>query len=245
MEPQDLIRDIKKTLSNVTFEVGALGYALMTRAPSWRAHCADLVDQANIQKGHRVLDLGCGPGISAFGMLDRVPDAEIVGLDLSRTMLFLAEQWRKVERNGHRVEFIRADATRLPFADHSFDAVTGHSFLYLLPDAEGVLREVKRVLRPGGRCAFLEPNVNTFDTLVPPEILGQALDDPRFVLAMTLWRFYSRTYGRFDENRFRQVFTAAGLVPIRCETTLSGLGLFGIAEAKEGPDADEDNENSA
>lgn len=231
METTGLLRDIKKTFANVTFEVGALGYAFLTRAPLWRTHCADLVDQANIQNGHRVLDLGCGPGISAFGMLDRVPDAEIVGLDLSRMMLFLAEQWRQRERNGHRVEFVRADATRLPFADGSFDAVTGHSFLYLLPDAESVLREVKRVLRPGGRCAFLEPNVNTFDTLVPPEILGKALEDPRFVLAMTLWRFYSRTYGRFDEGRFRSLFTAAGLTPIRCEMTLSGLGLFGVAEA--------------
>ncbi|HRI62881.1 MAG TPA: methyltransferase domain-containing protein [Polyangium sp.] len=231
MDIQDLTRSVKKRLANVTFEVGALGYALMTRSPTWRSHCADLVDQANVQPGHRVLDLGCGPGISAFGMLDRVPDAHVVGLDLSHTMLFLAELWRKREPNGHHVEFIRADATQLPFEDHSFDAVTGHSFLYLLPDAEAVLREVKRVLRPGSRCAFLEPNVNTFDTLVPPEILSKTLKDPRFVLAMTGWRLYSRTYGRFDEDRFRSVFGSAGLNLIRCETTLSGLGLFGIAEA--------------
>lgn len=228
---RELLRSIKKRFANVTFEVGALGYALMTRSPTWRSHCADLVDQAQVKPGHRVLDLGCGPGISAFGMLDRVPDAEIVGLDLSHTMLHLAEFWRKRETNGHRVEFVRADATHLPFPDHSFDAVTGHSFLYLLPDADAVLREVKRVLRPGGRCAFLEPSASTFDTHIPAEISGQVLQDPRFVLAMTLWRFYSRTFGRFDEERFRAVFTAAGLTPITCETTLSGLGLFGVAVA--------------
>jgi ubiquinone/menaquinone biosynthesis C-methylase UbiE len=231
MDTHDSTRSIKKTLAAATFEVGALWYAFMTRAPSWRAHCANLADHAQVKPGHRVLDLGSGPGISAFGMLDRVPDIDVVGLDLSRTMLFLAEQWRKREQNGQRVEFVRADATLLPFPDQSFDAVTGHSFLYLLPDAEAVLREVKRVLRPGSRCVFLEPNANTFDTLVPPEILGKTLEDPRFVLAMTLWRLYSRTYGRFDENRFRSLFTAAGLTPITCETTLSGLGLYGIAEA--------------
>lgn len=227
----DLLGSLKKRLANVTFEVGALGYALMTRSPTWRAHCADLVDQAQVKPGHRILDLGCGPGISAFGMLDRVPDAEVVGLDLSYTMLYLAEFWRKREKNGRQVEFVRADATQLPFADQSFDAVTGHSFLYLLPDAEAVLREVKRVLRPGGRCAFLEPHASTFDTHIPPEIASQVLQDPGFVLAMTLWRFYSRTFGRFDENRFRSVFTAAGLTPITCETTLSGLGMFGVAIA--------------
>ena len=43
-------------------------------------------------------------------------------------MLFLAEQWRKRENNGHRVDFVQADATQLPFADQSFDAVTGHMF---------------------------------------------------------------------------------------------------------------------
>lgn len=231
MNVTNFSRQFKGTFSKATFEVGAVFYGVMTRAPTWREHCADLVDQAHIQPGHRVLELGCGPGISAFGMLDRVPDAEVVGLDLSHTMLFLAEQWRKRERNGHRVEFIRADATKLPFGDQSFDAVTGHSFLYLLPDAEGVLREVKRVLRPGARCAFLEPNVDTFEDFLPADIRNRVLDDPLFVLAMTLWRVYSRTYGRFDENRFRSLFASAGLTPIQCETTLSGLGLFGVAEA--------------
>lgn len=231
MDATEFSRNFKKSFAGATFEVGALFYALMTRAPSWRAHCADLADRAEVKPGHRVLDLGCGPGISAFGMMDRVPDIDVVGLDLSRTMLFLADQWRKREHNGHRVEFVRADALQLPFADQSFDAVTGHSFLYLLPDAEGVLREVKRVLRPRRRCVFLEPNVDTLGVHVPPEILGKTFEDPRFVLAMTLWRVYSRTYGRFDENRFQSVFTAAGLTPITCETTLSGLGLFGVAEA--------------
>lgn len=231
MAPRELIRDVKKSLAKATFEVGALGYAFMTRTPSWRAHCADLVDRANIQPGHRVLDLGCGPGTSAFGMLDRIADAEIVGLDLSHTMLFLAEHWRKREPNGARCEFVRADATSLPFNDHSFDAVTGHSFLYLLPDANAVLREVKRVLKPGRRCAFLEPNVDTFDTVIPREIMGKTFEEPRFVLATTLWRAYSRTYGRFDENRFHSVFTKAGLTPITCVTTLAGLGIYGVAEA--------------
>lgn len=227
----ELLGSLKKGLSHATFEAGALGYALMTRSPTWRAHCADLVDHAQVKPGHRILDLGCGPGISAFGMLDRVPDAEIVGLDLSYTMLYLAEFWRKREKNGHRVEFVRADATHLPFADQSFDAVTGHSFLYLLPDAEAVLREVKRVLRPGARCAFLEPHAGTFETHIPAEVSRQVFQDPRFVLAMTLWRLFSRTFGRFDEDRFRSAFTAAGLTPMTCQTTLSELGMFGVAVA--------------
>jgi ubiquinone/menaquinone biosynthesis C-methylase UbiE len=127
------------------------------------------------------------------------------------------------------VRFVRADAARLPFADRSFDVVTGHSFLYLVPDAEGVLREVRRVLRPGGRCVFLEPNADSPDALVPPEILAHAASDPRFVAAMALWRVASRAKGRFDERRFTSHFGAAGLSLVACEPTLAGLGLYGVA----------------
>ncbi len=228
----ELLLQFKKTFTAAVFESGALGYAVLTRSPTWRVHCAELADRAEVKPGHRVLDLGCGPGISAFGMLDRTADLDIVGLDLSRSMLFFAEHWRKSEPHGDRVQFVRADATQLPFPDQSFDAVTGHSFLYLLPEPDRVLAEVFRVLRPGGKCVFLEPNTDAPDKLIPPEIMQQATTDPRFVMAMAMWRVYSRSYGRFDEARFSSLFTGAGLSLVTCESTLASLGLFGIGERK-------------
>jgi len=223
-------RRFSRKLDTLLFDTGALGYAVLTRAPSWRKHCSALVEVAHIQPGHRVLDLGCGPGISAFGMLDRIPDLEIVGLDISQAMLFFAHYWRKREPRGNRVQFFRADATSLPFAEQSFDIVTGHSFLYLLPEPERVLAEVHRVLRPGGRCVFLEPNIDAPDGLLPREILDHAVEDPRFVMAMALWRMISRAKGRFHRARFDALFTQAGLVLETCETTLGGLGLYGIGK---------------
>ncbi len=214
------------------FEAGGFGYAVLTRAPTWRRHCAELADRASVAPGHRVLDLGCGPGISAFGMLDRVRDIDVVGLDVSRSMLFFAEYWRRREPLGARARFVRADAARLPFGDASFDVVTGHSFLYLVPEPERVLAEVRRVLRPGGRCVFLEPNADAPGALVPPEILARGAGDPRFVAAMALWRAVSRARGRFDAERFASHFSAAGLTFVACDATLAGLGLYGIGERR-------------
>jgi len=216
--------------SRAIFESGAFGYAYLTRAPAWREQCGELAEHAGITSGSRVLDLGCGPGVTAFGMLDRVPDLDVVGLDLSRTMLFLADLQKRVEPRGDRVRFVHGDAARLPFPDASFDAVTGHSFLYLLPDPGIVLAEVFRVLRPGGRCVFAEPCDASFPLLIPPEILRRAPREPRFVLSMALWRFYSRAYGRFDEARFASLFADAGLTLVGCTPALADLALLGVGE---------------
>jgi ubiquinone/menaquinone biosynthesis C-methylase UbiE len=233
MNRDEILQSARRLLSRGTFEFGAISYAFLTSSPTWREHGGLLATFAGVRPGDRVLDLGCGPGVSAFGMLDRAPDIEVIGLDLSHMMLRIAELQKRRERHGDKVTFIRADATALPFPDHSFDAVVGHSFLYLLPEPDRVLAEVRRVLRPGRRCAFLEPSDDTFRTIVPLEILAMTPNDPRFVAAMVLWRFYSRSYGRFDEDRFASLFGKADLTLVDCRRTLSGIGYFGVGERPE------------
>lgn len=230
MDIGGLVHDGKHALSTAVFEVGAVGYAFLTRDPVWRDHCGKLAELAQVKPGDRVLDLGSGPGISAFGMTDRVPSIDVVGVDLSRTMTLLAEAFRAIEPSKNHVSFVRADATHLDFPDASFDAVTGHSFLYLVPRPDLILSEARRVLRPGGRLVFLEPSVTTFPALLPPEIWNMGPRAPRFTLAMALWRFYSRGHGRFDEARFQRLFQGAGLSFLECRKAVSGLGLYGIAE---------------
>lgn len=209
------------------FDIGALPYAFLTAQPTWRAHGGELASLVALKPGGHVLDLGCGPGESAFGMLDRVPEARVTGLDISSSMIRFARLRQRFEKLKDRMTFIEGDAMNLPFDNASFDAVTGHSFLYLVPDAERVLAEVARVLRPGGRCAFLEP-AGMPGSSIPREVAVQAFRDPRFVTSMQLWRIVSRGYGRFDERRFRTAFTRAGIEFERAVPTLAGMGLFGV-----------------
>ncbi len=214
----------------VLFDLGALPYAFLTAQPTWRTHGAQLAELCEVRPGQKLLDVGCGPGESAFGMAERIPDLEVTGLDYSESMIRIARFRKKRDRAGERVAFVRGDAMALPFADGSFDAVTGHSFLYLVPSAERVLSEAKRVLRPGRKCAFLEPRSVPDWPLLPRPLRRQAVDNPRFVSSIALWRIVSRRYGRWDEARFQRVFEAAGLEPLEARPALEGLGYLLVGQ---------------
>ena len=104
-----------------------------------------------------VLDDGCGPGLFMQHMRERAPAMDrYVGIDISRGMLSKA-----ITRRGpdpERELLVQADSCRLPFADASFDTVFVRGLLHHLPSPEEGMREVARVLRPGGTALILEPN---------------------------------------------------------------------------------------
>ncbi len=101
----------------------------------------------------RVLDLCCGTGDMALALQRQGRQAEITGADFSHTMLVLAS---KKKSAGHPIRWIEADALRLPFPDQSFDLVTSAFGFRNLADYDAGLREILRVLRPGGECGILE-----------------------------------------------------------------------------------------
>lgn len=92
-----------------------------------------------------VLDLGCGTGNVLCLLLRQRPEIRAYGLDLSGKMLEVAR--RKL---GERAELTRGDAESLPYPDRRFDAVICCKSFHHYPDPAAVLREVRRVLRPGG-----------------------------------------------------------------------------------------------
>ncbi|NBO93409.1 MAG: class I SAM-dependent methyltransferase [Planctomycetia bacterium] len=102
--------------------------------------------------GMRTLDLGCGHAMAAV-VLARA-GADVTAIDLSAG--YLEEAKRRAVANQVVVQFVQADATRLPFSDRSFDRVWGNAILHHLDIADAG-HEVWRILRPGGVAVFCEP----------------------------------------------------------------------------------------
>src|SRR3989442_3056255 len=114
-----------------------------------------LLDGADLRPGLRVLDLACGAGTPALAEARRVgPRGNVVGTDTSEAMLSLAREYAQEEGLAN-AEFRVADAGALPFQDGSFDRVTSGFGAMYFPDLSRALAETFRVLRPGGRLAWL------------------------------------------------------------------------------------------
>jgi demethylmenaquinone methyltransferase/2-methoxy-6-polyprenyl-1,4-benzoquinol methylase len=108
-----------------------------------------LAAQSAVRQGDRVLDAACGTGDLALA--DAAAGAgKVTGLDFSEQMLVRAR------RKSASIEWVRGDLLALPFADGTFDAATVGFGVRNVADLELGLRELRRVLRPGGRLAILE-----------------------------------------------------------------------------------------
>jgi demethylmenaquinone methyltransferase/2-methoxy-6-polyprenyl-1,4-benzoquinol methylase len=139
--------------------------------PRWRRALVAAVDPA---RDARVLDVATGTGMVAAALV-RASGCRVVGLDQSPEMLGAA----RVRIAGspqlrERITLIQGEAERLPFADREFDALTFTYLLRYIDDPPGTLRELARVVRPGGRIAALEFGV------------------PRQPLLRALWRLHTR-----------------------------------------------------
>jgi demethylmenaquinone methyltransferase / 2-methoxy-6-polyprenyl-1,4-benzoquinol methylase len=145
----------------------------------WRQRAAD---RAALAPGDTALDICCGTGDLALELAGRVgPEGSVIGSDFSEPMLDLARE-KAAGRGAGGVRFEWADALELPYDPSRFDAVTVGFGVRNLADLDRGLREMCRVLKPGGRAVILEitqptrPPLSTFyslwfDRIVP--LLGR------------------------------------------------------------------------
>ena len=115
-----------------------------------------LLDQADLRPGQRVLEIGCGTGDLLLAAKRAQPAAVLVGLDPD--LPALARAHRKARRRGLAVQLDRGYADELPYADDSVDVVLSSFMLHHVPagEREPAMREVLRVLRPGGALHLVD-----------------------------------------------------------------------------------------
>jgi demethylmenaquinone methyltransferase/2-methoxy-6-polyprenyl-1,4-benzoquinol methylase len=154
--------------------------------PQWRRA---LVDAVAPEAGERLLDVATGTGMVAAELLSRA-DCTVVGLDQSPQMLSAART-RFTRDDSDRVRLLEGQAEALPFPDASFDALTFTYLLRYVDDPPATIRELARVVRPGGRIASLEFGV-------PPRLPARAA-----------WRLYTAVglplLGRLFSREWREV----------------------------------------
>ncbi len=166
-----------------------------------------VVDAANLEVGEQVLDVACGTGVAARLAAERVgPSGAVTGIDGHPQMLEVARQ--TVPHSGSSptapIEWREASAEGLPFADSSFDAVLCSLSLQFFADKPAAIREMRRVLRPGGRLSIGVPGPT------PPmfEVLHDVLADH---LGAEAAGFVHAVFSLHEPDRLRELLSHAEL----------------------------------
>lgn len=203
--------------------------------PRWRA---EVVRSVRVDRQSEVLDVATGTGAVAAALVRRY-GCRVVGLDQSPHMLARAESRLAARGMSERVELVRGEAERLPFADERFDALTATYLLRYVDDPAGVLRELARVMRPGARLASLEFGVPSaglaragwqgYVEIGLPGIGALVGGRPWWRAGRFLARSIPDFWERYPLGELLRLYAAAGLVEVRATRPLLGAAVIVVA----------------
>jgi demethylmenaquinone methyltransferase/2-methoxy-6-polyprenyl-1,4-benzoquinol methylase len=186
----------KTGLVHGVFESVASKYDLMNDLMSLGVHRAwkrDFAANSGVRLGHQVLDLAGGTGDIAALMSRRVgKNGRVVLSDINEAMLEVGRQRLEDRGISGNISYALVNAEKLPFDDGEFDAVTIAFGLRNVTDKEAALREMHRVLRPGGKALILEFSE------VQPELLKKIYDGYSFGILPVLGKLVAG-----DEDSYR------------------------------------------
>lgn len=135
-----------------------------------------MVECLNIEPTNHVLDVGCGGGMTLRTMCGLAPDGFVAGIDYSPIMVRQAQKRNRAAVQSGCMEITLADVTSLPYDDNRFDIVSGVETFYFWPDPLCGLREILRVLKPGGRIALVVDISKPSPDAAIPENVGERFD---------------------------------------------------------------------
>jgi ubiquinone/menaquinone biosynthesis C-methylase UbiE len=161
----------------------------------------DLVDVAVLRPGERVLDVACGTGVVARLAAGRVEvTGTVAGLDINPGMLSVA---RLVTPAGSPVKWYESSVEEMPLPDEAFDVVLCSLGMQFFPDRLAALREMRRVLAPGGRLVFNVPGPTPRAFVVLAKALSRHIDPG-------LAAFVNRVFSLYDPDELQQLMGDAG-----------------------------------
>lgn len=194
-------------------------------------------NELKIKSGDFALDLCCGTGDLTIGLAKKVgPAGNVIGLDFNQKMLDLATIKICKQNLQKEIQLKHGDAMHLPYEDSSFDIVTIGFGLRNVPDADQVLKEIYRVLKPNGRIGILETSQptnpiikigwNAYFKLFPgfAKLLGANISD---------YQYLSHTTAKFvSAEQLKRMLKDTGFVNVRVTKLNLGAGAIHIGIKK-------------
>ena len=149
------------------------------RTPDMSRQRYATLQRLNLKSGERVIDVGCGPGFLCETMAEAVsPTGRVVGIDISKDLIDFATRQKSSDRIDYRV----GNATALPVETAQFDVAVSTQVIEYIADADVALREIARVLRPGGRAFIVDTDFDSW--------IWHAADTERMAQIMKGWELH-------------------------------------------------------